>query len=64
MIVDGSVLMRGRRLFNVDESAILDDAESELAQALRRTGLERLTDEPRDYWGTARRQTEAFPVRK
>jgi cytosine/adenosine deaminase-related metal-dependent hydrolase len=64
VIADGRVLMRGRRLINVDEASILDEAETELARALERTRLERLTLEPSDYWGVARRRIERYPVRK
>jgi cytosine/adenosine deaminase-related metal-dependent hydrolase len=62
VIVDGRVLMRGRRLINLDEASILEEAEVELTRALRRTGLEHLTEEPGDYWGTARRRIERYPV--
>jgi cytosine/adenosine deaminase-related metal-dependent hydrolase len=64
VIVDGRVLMRGRRVLDVDEAAILDAADAELTLALERTGLQTLTDEPRDYWGTARRRIERYPLRK
>jgi cytosine/adenosine deaminase-related metal-dependent hydrolase len=64
VIVDGRVLMRGRRVLDVDEAAILDAADAELTLALERTGLKALTDEPRDYWGTARRRIERYPLRK
>jgi 5-methylthioadenosine/S-adenosylhomocysteine deaminase len=63
VIVDGHVLLRDRRPMNLDEAAILDEADQELTQALERTGLRNLTVEPPDYWGTARRETKAFPVR-
>lgn len=63
VIVDGRVLMRAGSPVGLDETEILDQAESELALALRRTGLEGLTAEPRDYWGTARRGSARYPVR-
>jgi cytosine/adenosine deaminase-related metal-dependent hydrolase len=63
VVVDGRILMRGRRLIKVDEASILDEAETELTRALERTGLERLTLEPSDYWRAARRRIERYPVR-
>jgi cytosine/adenosine deaminase-related metal-dependent hydrolase len=63
VLVDGQILTRDRRLINLEEAAILDEAEHELSQALERTGLRSLTVEPPDYWGTAHRQAKAFPVR-
>jgi cytosine/adenosine deaminase-related metal-dependent hydrolase len=58
VIVDGAVLLRGRRPVAVDEQEILDAATTELALALERTGLQALTMEPPDYWGTNRRLTD------
>ena len=64
VIVDGKVLISNRRPTQVDETSILTEAATELDKALQLTGLEHLTTEPTDYWKTARRSTEGFPVRK
>jgi 5-methylthioadenosine/S-adenosylhomocysteine deaminase len=63
VIVDRKVFLRNRRPTQVDETSILQQAATELTEALRITGLEHLTIEPTDYWETARRNTEGFPAR-
>jgi len=64
VLVDGRVLLRGRKALAVDEDAILDEAAAELAGVLERSGLRHLTAEPADFWGVNRRGSEAYPVRK
>ena len=55
VIVDGRVLMRGREALGVDEDTILDDASTELALALERSGLGHLAEEPDELWSVKRR---------
>lgn len=62
VIVDGRILMRGRQPAELDEAEILDDAARQLALALERTGLEHLTREPAEFWGSARRASAPYPV--
>jgi len=62
VVVDGRVLMRGRVIAHLDEADILDDAARQLTLALERTGLERLTAEPNDFWRGARRGAGRYPV--
>lgn len=53
-IVDGRILMRGRRMTTVEEASILDDAEREAALAIERCGLQGLLDTPGTFWGRSR----------
>ena len=61
VIVDGRVLMRGREALGVDEDAILDDASTELALALERSGLGHLAEEPDELWSVNRRYVGGEP---
>jgi 5-methylthioadenosine/S-adenosylhomocysteine deaminase len=54
VIVDGVVLMEGRRVLSVDETAIVDFAEAEAQQAFQRAGLQPLMAIPPDFWGRSR----------
>lgn len=54
VIVNGRIVMRGRRVGTFDEDEVLDEALHETEAALERTGLRHLTDEPANYWGRAR----------
>jgi cytosine/adenosine deaminase-related metal-dependent hydrolase len=54
VIVDGKVLMQGRRT-HLDEAAILDGAAREARLAFERGGLSDLRSEPTSYWRNARR---------
>jgi cytosine/adenosine deaminase-related metal-dependent hydrolase len=54
VIVDGKVLMQGRRT-HLDEAAILEGAEREANLAFERGGLSGLRGEPASYWRNARR---------
>ena len=55
VIVDGHVLMQGRRVPHVDFDAALADAEVETDAMLARTGLRGQLTEPETMWGRARR---------
>jgi cytosine/adenosine deaminase-related metal-dependent hydrolase len=46
VIVDGQVLMQGRRVAHVDVAAVLEAAQAECAQMLRRAGLTALLASP------------------
>ncbi len=50
VVVDGEILMRGRRVANVDEREVLGEAAAECNSMLERSGLHHLTAEPDDYW--------------
>lgn len=54
VIVDGRVLMEGRRVLTVDEDAILDLAQQEAELMLDRTGLRPLLETPARFWGYSR----------
>lgn len=51
VIVDGQVLMQGRRVLSVDEHAILDSAHAEAEHALERANLRSLLSVPDNAWG-------------
>jgi 5-methylthioadenosine/S-adenosylhomocysteine deaminase len=51
VIVDGRVLMRGRKVLSVDEQEVLDTAHSEAERALERAGLKHLLNMPDGVWG-------------
>lgn len=55
VLVDGRILMRGRRFAHIDLDFVLDDAEAETARMLDAAGLRPLLDEPATLWGRARR---------
>lgn len=50
VVVDGEIVMEGRRLTQVDETAILDDAHREAARMIERTGLSHLLATPDSFW--------------
>ncbi|MBJ3778801.1 amidohydrolase family protein [Acuticoccus mangrovi] len=50
VLVDGRVLMEGRKVAHLDEDAILDAAQAEIDAALARTGTEGLMIEPATMW--------------
>lgn len=54
VLVDGRVLMRDRRVLTVDEEDVLARAQHEADAAIRRTGLEELTQVPEGFWGRTR----------
>jgi cytosine/adenosine deaminase-related metal-dependent hydrolase len=51
VIVDGRILMRGREVLSVNESAVLEDAQREADLALERSGLTGLTEPRPRLWG-------------
>ena len=54
VIVDGKVLMSGRKVLSVDEGAVLEEAQTEAEAMLSRSGLEDLVTAPVN-WGLSRR---------
>jgi 5-methylthioadenosine/S-adenosylhomocysteine deaminase len=54
VIVDGRVLMRGRKVGHLDEPAILANAAREAEVAFKRAGLAHVLEEPEAYWRVAR----------
>ena len=60
VIVDGCILMEGRRVLTFDEASVLDGANTELLRALERTGLEDLLEEPQDLWRNSRVERESW----
>ncbi|MBO6559765.1 MAG: amidohydrolase family protein [Nisaea sp.] len=53
-IVDGRILMRGRKVLSMDEDVVLDAADAAIAKALERTGLKHLLDTRPGFWGQSR----------
>jgi 5-methylthioadenosine/S-adenosylhomocysteine deaminase len=54
VIVNGDVLMEGRRVTTVNEAAVLELAQRETELALKRTALEHLLAIPDRFWGVTR----------
>ena len=54
VLVNGRVLMRDRVVLSVNEEEVLLMAQREADAAIRRTGLERLTETPDGFWGRSR----------
>ncbi|HEX5389414.1 MAG TPA: amidohydrolase family protein [Burkholderiaceae bacterium] len=52
-IVDGRVLMQGRRVLSVDEAEVLEQAQVACDRMLERSGLRHLTEMPARTWGRA-----------
>ena len=50
VLVDGRILMEGRKVAHVDEDAILDYAQAEMDAALDRTGTRPLIEEHANIW--------------
>jgi cytosine/adenosine deaminase-related metal-dependent hydrolase len=55
VLVDGRILMQGRKLPHVDIPEILAEAQSETDQMLQRTGFTPMLAEPATLWGRSRR---------
>jgi cytosine/adenosine deaminase-related metal-dependent hydrolase len=55
VLVDGRVLMQGRRVPHVDVAEVLAEAQAETDQMLERTGFGGMLEEPAGIWGRARR---------
>ena len=54
VIVDGEVLMRGRRVAGVNEAEVVERASAEAEAAVRRCGLEALREPCAGFWGASR----------
>ncbi|WAX94764.1 amidohydrolase family protein [Aminobacter sp. NyZ550] len=54
VIVNGKVLMRGRKTDHLDADDILADAAEQAALAFERVGLTHLLEEPEEFWRLAR----------
>ncbi len=54
VIVDGRILMEGRKVLSVNEASILDRAQAEALRMIERTGLQRLLDTREGFWGQSR----------
>jgi cytosine/adenosine deaminase-related metal-dependent hydrolase len=54
VLVDGRVLMQGRKALSVDEDAVLDAAQAETEALVRRLGLHDLLTTPATFWGHVR----------
>jgi len=54
VLVNGRVLMRDRQVLSVNETDVLTLAQREADAAIRRTGLQRLTETPPGFWGKSR----------
>jgi cytosine/adenosine deaminase-related metal-dependent hydrolase len=55
VLVDGRILMQGRKVPHIDIKEILAEAQSETDQMLERTGYRPMLDEPTTLWGRYRR---------
>ena len=53
-IINGRILMRGRRMTSIDEADVLDKADREAALAIERCGLSGLLETPPGFWGGSR----------
>ena len=54
VIVNGKILMEGRKVKSVNEAEVLALAQRETEEALRRTNLEHLLVLPKGFWGKPR----------
>jgi 5-methylthioadenosine/S-adenosylhomocysteine deaminase len=54
VLVEGRIVMAGRRVLTVEEDSVLDDATREIALALDRTGLHAMTETPPGFWKSTR----------
>jgi 5-methylthioadenosine/S-adenosylhomocysteine deaminase len=54
VLVNGRVLMRDRKVLTVNEEKVMEFAQREADAAIKRTGLERLTETPEGFWGRSR----------
>lgn len=57
VLVDGEVVMRDRQVTDVDEDAVLEDAETQCARVIRDNGLSNLLVMPEGFWGTSHLET-------
>ncbi len=54
VIVDGRILMEGRRVKTVDETEVLEMAQEETLRMLDRTNLSHTLELPKEFWGHSR----------
>ena len=54
VIVDGEILMEGRKVKTVDETVVLEKAQTELEAAIDRSGMKNLHETTDRYWGHSR----------
>lgn len=54
VLVEGRVVMAGRRVLTVEEETVLDDATREIGLAFDRTGLRAMTETPPGFWKSTR----------
>jgi cytosine/adenosine deaminase-related metal-dependent hydrolase len=54
VMVNGKILMQGRRFPHIDQDFVLDDAQAETERMLDASGMRALLDEPASMWGRAR----------
>jgi cytosine/adenosine deaminase-related metal-dependent hydrolase len=54
VIVNGQVLMEGRRVLTVNTTEVLELAQKEITEALERTGLHYLMERPERFWGVSK----------
>jgi cytosine/adenosine deaminase-related metal-dependent hydrolase len=54
VLVDGKVLMEGRKVLTVNEADVLESAQQEAERMLDRAGLRHLTEFPPKFWGHSR----------
>jgi cytosine/adenosine deaminase-related metal-dependent hydrolase len=50
VIVDGKILMQGRRVASVDEAAVLEMAQEEAARAFERLDISAYLEMDGDFW--------------
>lgn len=53
-IVNGRLLMENRRVISVDEEAVIDEAQKESLETIRRAGAEKFLEPCDTFWGHAR----------
>lgn len=54
VIVDGRVIMEGRKVHTVDETTVLHEANEEANSTIKRAGLEKYMQPAKYFWGHAR----------
>jgi cytosine/adenosine deaminase-related metal-dependent hydrolase len=63
VVVDGRVLMQGRRVLSVDEGQVLDFADAQARLAFERAGVGPLMEIPENFWGRSRYQAPGARAR-
>jgi 5-methylthioadenosine/S-adenosylhomocysteine deaminase len=59
VLVDGRIVLRDRKPTQVDELAVLEEAESEAARMIKDNGFENLLDPPEGFWRSSGLRTKA-----